>query len=57
MRTLSNTTGSKKVNITEKDGTFTAMYVQVYKGQEQVLQSMRYKTLKGATNYANYKLN
>ena len=57
MRTLSNTTGSKKVNITEKDGTFTAMYVQVYKGQEHVLQSMRYKTLKGATNYANYKLN
>ena len=58
MTTLSNTTGSKKVNIsTTGIGTVIAMYVQVYKGEEQVLDSRSYNTLKMAKKWANKKLN
>ena len=58
MTTLTNTTGSKKVNIsTSATGTVTAMYVQVYAGQEQVLNTKSYKSLKMATKWANKQLN
>jgi hypothetical protein len=58
MTTLSNTTGSKKVNlITDATGTVRAMYVQVYNGQEQVLDSRDYKSFKMAEKWANKQLN
>ena len=58
MTTISNTTGSKKVNIL-KDGTgmVRAMYVQVYNGQEQVLESKCYSSYIMAEKWANKKLN
>ena len=61
MKTLSNKTESKKVNIITDNGydtpIFRAMYVQVYNGQEQVLDSKSYKSLKMAEKWANKKLN
>tara|TARA_B110000046_G_scaffold183642_1_gene220191 strand:+ start:1047 stop:1223 length:177 start_codon:yes stop_codon:yes gene_type:complete len=58
MTTLSNTTGSKKVNlITDATGTIRAMYVQVYNGQEQVLDSRDYKSFKMAEKWAKKQLN
>lgn len=54
MTTLKNLTGSKAVNI-RKDATgmFRAMYVQVYQGQEQVLEAKSFNTIKGAEKWAN----
>jgi len=58
MTTLRNTTGSKKVNIIrDATGMSRAMYVQVYEGQEQVLDSKSYKSLKMAEKWANKQLN
>ena len=58
MTTLSNTTGSKKVNlITDGTGMTRAMYVQVYNGQEQVLDSKSYKSFKMAEKWGNKQLN
>ena len=58
MKTISNTTGSKKVNIsTDVTGIVRAFYVQVYNGQEQVLDSKSYKSLKMAEKWANKQLN
>lgn len=58
MTTLSNTTGTKKVNlITDGTGITRAMYVQVYNGQEQVLDSKSYKSFKMAEKWANKQLN
>jgi len=56
MTTLSNASGSKIVNITEKDGTFTCMYCDIYRGEEQVLDDKQYKSMKAATKWANAKL-
>jgi len=57
MTTLTNATGSKKVNITtSKSGLVTAMYVQVYKNEEQVLQVKEYSTFKRAEKWATKKL-
>ena len=54
MTTIKNNTGTKAVNIsTDATGTINAMYVQIYKGQEQVLQSKSYKTEKAAIKWAN----
>jgi len=58
MTTLSNTTGTKKVNlITDATGMTRAMCVQVYNGQEQVLDSKSYKSFKMAEKWGNKKLN
>jgi hypothetical protein len=58
MTTLKNTTGSKAVNISNPSPmTFIAMYVQIYNGEQDVLQSKTFTTLKGATKWANTKLN
>ena len=58
MTTLKNTTGSKLVNITNPSPmTFIAMYAQVYNGEQDVLQSKTFTTLKGATKWANNILN
>ena len=54
MTTIKNNTGTKAVNIsTDATGTVNAMYVQIYNGQEQVLQSKSYKTEKAAIKWAN----
>jgi len=58
---ISNSTGSKRVDIiTQNDSgvsTFIAFYVQVYKGEEQVLDSKDYKSLKMAQKWAAKQLN
>jgi len=56
MKTLSNESGSKVVNIANKDGVFTCMYCDVYKGEQQVLDSKSYKSEKMAVKWANNKL-
>ncbi len=58
MTTLRNTTGTKAVNIsTDGTGMVRAMYVQIYNGQEQVLDSKSYKSLKMAEKWDKEKLN
>jgi len=58
MTTFTNTSGSKRVNlITDASGMIRAMYVQVYNGHEQVLDSKSYKSIKMAEKWANKKLN
>lgn len=58
MITLKNTTGTKAVNITtDAEGQVIAMYVQIYKGQEQVLESKTYSTIKRAEKWASKQLN
>jgi len=53
MTTITNTTGTKAVNITtDATGNVRAMYVQYYNGSQQVLQSKTFKTLKAATTWA-----
>ena len=56
MTTIKNATGSKAVNIRNNDGSFVASYVQIYNGEEQVLEVKRGGTLKAATKWANQKL-
>jgi hypothetical protein len=58
MITIKNTTGTKVVNIsTDSTGTVMAMYVQIYNGHEQVLESKTYSTEKRALKWAESKLN
>ena len=58
MTTLRNATGKKAVTIsTDSTGMVRAMYVQIYNGQEQVLDSKSYKSLKMAEKWAKKKLN
>jgi len=59
--TISNSTDSKRVNIITDNGygdsIFRAFFVQVYKGEEQVLDTKEYKSLKMAQKWAAKKLN
>jgi hypothetical protein len=58
MKTFKNTTGSKAVNIsTDATGNFRAMYVQVYNGEEQVLQAKTFANVKNAEKWATTILN
>jgi hypothetical protein len=58
MTTVTNTTGSKAVNITtDAQGIVRAMYVQVYNGEQQVLQSKEFASVKNAEKWANKILN
>jgi len=58
MTTLRNEMGTKAVNIiTDGSGIVRAFYVQIYKGQEQVLDSKDYSTIKRAEKWAKLKLN
>jgi hypothetical protein len=58
MTTLKNATETKYVNITtDAAGTICAMYVQVYNGQEQVLQSKTFSIMKNALLWASKILN
>lgn len=57
MKTLTNTTGSKIVNITtDATGTIRAMYCQVYQGQQQVLESKSFTNENKANSWASKKL-
>jgi hypothetical protein len=56
MTTLINQTGSKAVNISPNMGLFIAMYVQIYKGEQQVLESKSFSTFKRAFKWGEIKL-
>jgi hypothetical protein len=54
MTTIKNTTGSKAVNITtDATGKVRAMYVQIYNGEQQVLQSKSFSNQNTASKWAN----
>jgi hypothetical protein len=56
MKTIRNKTGSKVVNIsTDATGAVKAQYVQIYYGEEQVLQSKIFATIARAEKWA-YKI-
>jgi hypothetical protein len=58
METLRNTTGSKAVNISsDLNGNVIAMYVQIYNGEQQVLQSKNFSSIKNAKKWGNKLLN
>lgn len=58
MTTIKNTKGTKAVNIsTDAEGTVNAMYVQIYNGEEQVLEGKSFSTVKKAEKWAASKLN
>lgn len=50
---IKNESGSKAVNIAKNtNGGYLAQYVQVYNGEEQVLQSKSFSSLKKAEKWA-----
>ena len=54
MTTLKNTTGSKAVNIsTDANGYVRAAYVQIYQGEEHVLDFKTFASIKNAEKWAN----
>jgi len=58
MTTIKNTTGSKAVNITtDATGNVRAMYVQIYQGEQQVIQSKTFVNVKNAQRWAAKILN
>lgn len=58
MTTITNTTGSKAVNITkDATGNVRAMYVQVYNGEQQVLQSKTFTNINNAVKWSKKLLN
>ena len=57
MKRINNTTGSKSVNITtDATGNVRAMYVQNYNGEEQLLQSKSFASVRNAERWANKML-
>jgi|TARA_R110001606_G_scaffold193566_1_gene341270 hypothetical protein len=57
MTTLTNASGTKAVNIsTDGTGTVRAMYVQIYNGEQQVLDSKSYSSVNMAQKWASKKL-
>jgi hypothetical protein len=58
MTTISNNNGTKAVKIsTDATGSVRAMYIQVYNGDQQVLQSKTFSTVKNAEKWAAKILN
>ena len=58
MTTITNTTGTKAVNIsTDATGTIRAMYVQIYNGEQQVLQAKSFSSVRNAEKWANKIIN
>jgi hypothetical protein len=58
MATITNTTGTKAVNIsTDATGTIRAMYVQIYNGEQQVLQAKSFSSVRNAEKWANKIIN
>jgi hypothetical protein len=54
MTLISNTTGTKAVNITtDATGNIRAMYVQIYQGEQQVLQAKTFSNKTRAEKWAN----
>jgi len=53
MTTISNNSGSKKVNISKNQTSFIANYVQLFCGMEQVLQSKSFANIKNAEKWTN----
>ena len=54
MTTIKNTTGSKAVHINkDNQGSVYARYVQIYQGEEQVLQAKFFTSVKNAEKWAN----
>jgi len=54
MTTVTNETGSKAVNIsTSATGSIIAMYVQIYNGEQQVLQSKAFSKIAAAKRWAD----
>jgi hypothetical protein len=57
MKKITNPTGSKAVNlISDANGNINAHYVQIYKGEEQVLEAKTFRSAKNAMNWANKKI-
>jgi len=57
MTTITNTTGTKAVNIINNEAkSFICMYVQIYNGQEQVLESKTYSSINASKKWATNKL-
>jgi len=56
MKTITNSTGSKAVNLYFKDGYIKCLYVDIYDGHQQVLDSKDYKNESMARKWANKKL-
>lgn len=57
MTTLTNTTGSKAVNITKNGAnSVVAFYVQVYQGEQQVLQTKFFANTKNAEKWGKKML-
>lgn len=52
MKTIYNTARTKKVRLIQQEDSIFALYVQIYKNSEQVLNSKSFKTLQGATKWA-----
>jgi hypothetical protein len=58
MTTLTNTTGSKEVQIIRNgEKSVIAMYCQVYQGESQVLQSKSFANVNNAEKWAKQVLN
>ena len=57
MTTLTNTTGSKEVQIRQNgEKSVIAMYCYVYQGESQVLQSKSFANVKNAEKWGNKML-
>ena len=61
MTTIKNSTGSKAVNINDQSaalgyGSFFAQHVQIYNGEQQVLESKSFSTKAGAERWASKKI-
>lgn len=52
MKTIYNTARTKKVRLIQQEDSIFALYVQIYKNSEQVLNSKTFKTMQGATKWA-----
>lgn len=58
MTTIFNQSQSKAVNITtDATSNVRAMYVQIYNGEQQVLQSKTFASIRNAEKWANKILN
>jgi len=58
MTTITNNTGTKAVNITvDATKNVRAMYVQIYNGAQQVLQTKTFSSVKNAEKWASKILN
>ena len=61
MTTFSNQTGSKAVNINDQSAAYGytsvfAQYVQLYDGEQQVLESKSFSSIQAAERWAKKKL-